>query len=281
MLINEKPQRDKAKPTILILYALPNGNSIEMTFGRRMKRNLDWHYDVQHIGAQTRFLRSVLPDKNIIVAYLETNERSWPAWRKKHDNGNSEIARIVNMLRYETGDPNSVVLSAHSGGGSFVSGFLNEFDTIPSYVARIAYLDANYSYDDSLDHGKKLLQWLKADSSHHLEVIAYDDREIMVNGKKIIGPTGGTYRATQKMIQRFREETDFNERQDSTIQRYTAFHGHAEFIIHTNPDTLILHTVLVEKNGFIHFILQGTPYEEKNYIFFGKRVYSKFITDSL
>jgi len=37
----------------LVVYALPNGNTIEQTFGRRLRPDDDWHYDIQHIGAQT------------------------------------------------------------------------------------------------------------------------------------------------------------------------------------------------------------------------------------
>ncbi|MCK7541677.1 MAG: hypothetical protein MZV63_67720 [Marinilabiliales bacterium] len=42
---------------LLILYALPNGNTIEQTFGKKLHAGDDWHFDIQHIGAQTRFLR--------------------------------------------------------------------------------------------------------------------------------------------------------------------------------------------------------------------------------
>ncbi len=101
----------------------------------------------------------------------------------------------------------------------------------------------------------------------------------MLNGKKVVSPTGGTYRATQRMIQRFNEQTDVILKQDSIIKQYSAINNRARFIIQTNPDTLILHTVLVEKNGFIHSILFQTEFEEMNYKFFGQRAYSNFITD--
>ena len=48
---------------LLVLYALPNGNTIEQTFGKRLHEGDDWHFDIQHIGAQTRFLRSVISDR--------------------------------------------------------------------------------------------------------------------------------------------------------------------------------------------------------------------------
>ncbi len=299
VLINSPKNFENSKPILLILYALPNGNTIEMTAqrvdlrsrresstGKKLRDGDDWHYDIQHIAAQTRFLRNTLNEYTIVVAYLESVQKSWTAWRRKYEHNAGDIARIVNYVRFETGEPSSVILSGHSGGGSFISGFINAFDSIPSYISRIAYLDANYSYEDSLEHGKKLLQWLNADTTHKLCVIAYDDREIMLNGKKVVSPTGrrldllsGTYRATQRMIQRFIEQTDIAQKQDSTIIQYTAFNNRARFIVHTNPDTLILHTVLVERNGFIHSVLFQTEYEEQGYKFFGDRAYSNLISE--
>ncbi len=279
VLINSTENTENNKPVLLILYALPNGNTIEMTAGKKISADDDWHFDIQHIAAQTRFLRNTLHDYTIVIAYLENSLKSWPAWRMKYEQNSSDIARIIQLVRFETGDPQSVVLSGHSGGGSFITGFINSSDSIPNYISRISYLDANYSYDDSLNHGKKLLQWLNADTTHKLCVIAYDDREITLNGKKVVSPTGGTFRATQRMIQRFTEQTNITQRQDSTIKKYFAINNRARFIVHTNPDTLILHTVLVERNGFIHSVLFQTEFEEKNYKFFGQRAYSNLISD--
>jgi hypothetical protein len=278
-LINSPAVLDNNKPVQLILYALPNGNSIEMTAGKKTQAGMDWHYDIQHIAAQTRFLRSELFDRNIIVAYLESEGKSWPAWRQKFPDNSSAIARIVNYVRFECGNPMDVILCGHSGGGSFITGFINGFDTIPSFISRIVYLDANYSFDDSLQHGKKLFQWLLQDSNRTLVAIAYDDRNIVFNGKKVIGPAGGTYRATHRMIQSFAERTEVAFKQDSTIQQYSALNNHARFIIHSNPDTLILHTVLVERNGFIHSMLLNTDREERNYKFYGDRAYNSFISE--
>jgi hypothetical protein len=270
---------EMSKPTLLILYALPNGNTIEMTAGRKLSKGLDWHYDIQHIAAQVRFLRRTLSDVSVVVAYLEAAQKSWPAWRKKYEYKDDNVARLVDFVRFETGNPSSVILAGHSGGGSFLNGCINAYDTIPDYISRIVYLDANYSYEDSLNHGRKLMQWLRADTSHKLSVIAYDDREIIYNGKKVIGPTGGTFRATQRMVQYFREYTDIKSFQDSTIIQYESFNNRSRFIVHSNPDTLILHTVLVERNGLIHSVLFNTKHEEINYKFSGPRAYQEFITE--
>src|SRR5204863_8425521 len=91
-----EPKSNFAKP-LLILYALPNGNTTEQTIGKAIKPGDDWHYDIQHIGAQTRFLRRLLPNRPIIVAYLENNLKSWPAWRKKH--GDKFIPEIVEAVK--------------------------------------------------------------------------------------------------------------------------------------------------------------------------------------
>ncbi|MCB0262166.1 MAG: hypothetical protein KDH98_03340, partial [Calditrichaeota bacterium] len=48
---------DPQKPVGLALFALPNGNSIEQTVGKIVQPEDDWHFGIQHIGAQTRFLR--------------------------------------------------------------------------------------------------------------------------------------------------------------------------------------------------------------------------------
>jgi hypothetical protein len=49
---------DSEKPTKLILYALPNGNTIEQTMGTPIEPGEDWHFDIQHIAAQMRWLRA-------------------------------------------------------------------------------------------------------------------------------------------------------------------------------------------------------------------------------
>jgi len=75
------------KKVRLVLFALPNGNTIEQTFGRRMKPGDDWHYDIQHIGAQTRFVRSRVQDESLVVAYLEASNHAWPAWIRSAEPG--------------------------------------------------------------------------------------------------------------------------------------------------------------------------------------------------
>ncbi len=53
--------------------------------------------------------------------------------------------------------------------------------------------------------------------------------------------------------------------------------GRVQFLLTENPERTILHTVLVERNGFIHAILAGTTEEERGYTYFGERAYSDWI----
>jgi hypothetical protein len=149
------------KPIMLIFYALPNGNTTEQTIGKKLQPGDDWHIDIQHIGAQTRFLRELLTNRTIVVAYLEAEMKSWPAWRKKH--GDLQIPKILDAVKaIFTPYTVEVVLTGHSGGGSLTFGFLNTVDRIPDEVVRIAFLDSNYAYDAAHRHNDKLCNWLKS-----------------------------------------------------------------------------------------------------------------------
>ena len=70
-----------ARGTRLIVFALPNGNTIEQTLGCKMTEGLDWHYDIQHIAAQMRLLRTLVPDERIVLVCVEAPGLSWPNWR--------------------------------------------------------------------------------------------------------------------------------------------------------------------------------------------------------
>ncbi|HRG93398.1 MAG TPA: hypothetical protein PLZ10_10635, partial [Chitinophagaceae bacterium] len=72
------------KPNVLVFYALPNGNSTPQTMGKQMQAGDDWHFDIQHILAQTAFIRQEWKQVNLFVIYLENDYKSWPAWKQKH-----------------------------------------------------------------------------------------------------------------------------------------------------------------------------------------------------
>ncbi len=270
---------DADRPTLLVFYALPNGNSIEWTIGRQKAEGLDWHYYIQHIGAQTRRLRETITDRNIVVAYLEAEGKSWPAWRKKHEDSSQLIANIIREVERQVGVKNpAIVLSAHSGGGSFIFGYLDGLDRIPDEVRRIAFLDANYGFDHEAGHGRKLIDWLQRGADHCLTVLAYDDREITFDGKKVVGPTGGTYRATGRMLESFKGKLPLAESTLGDCIRHRGLDGRVEILVHRNPKNLILHTALVgDMNGFIHALTTGTRHENQAALFGGPIAYEAWI----
>ena len=266
------------KPVQLIFYALPNGNTIEQTIGKKLQPGDDWHYDLQHIGAQTRFLRDLLPDRAIVVAYLEAAEKSWPAWRKKHDPANRLIpgvlARVTDRFKEF---PRRLTLNGHSGGGSFIFGYLNAIERVPGEVERIAFLDSDYAYDPAQGHADKLAAWLKSADAPCLSVLAYHDDIARLNGKPFVSVTGGTWYRSHLMQTNLAAHFAFTSARAGDLEHHTALGGRVEFLLHTNPDRAILHTVQVEKNGFIHSLLSGTPQENRGYRYFGPRAYDQWI----
>lgn len=280
VLVNAPGDFDPARPTLVIFYALPNGNTIAQTFGRRMTEGLDWHFDIQHVGAQTRLLRQVLTDRNVVLALLEAEGRSWPSWRRTHSDSDALIARLLEEV-FPLGDPRTRwALVAHSGGGSLIWGFLNAREEIPDKVDLIALLDANYSYSDEDGHGDKLLAWLRRDPRHRLVVLAYDDRSVELDGRRIVGDTGGTYRATvERMVPRLQRDIAIEASRDGAFLVWRGLDGRADLRVHTNPDRAILHTLLVERNGLIHAVTVATPWENRAGRLWGDRAYEAWIQE--
>jgi proline-specific peptidase len=267
---------DRARPIDLILYALPNGNSTEQTIGRKLTDGMDWHFDIQNIGAQTRALRS-RGLYQAVVAYLEAEKKSWPEWRRTqgYDRANKRIVRIVSRLRSSLGKPR-VTLTGHSGGGSLMFGFIEGEDTIPSWIERIAFLDANYNFD-SVQHGSKLMTWLSRDSRHKLVVLAYDDRNIMLDGKKVVSDSGGTWRASERMMSYLKSRVHLEEDKLGEFRRYHS--PQIEILVHPNPENRILHTEMIgEMNGYMHALLVGRPdYDRGESLLKRQRAYTQWI----
>ena len=118
IVINCPGAINPAQPVQLILYALPNGNTIERTMGHLPGPGEDWRFGIQHIAAQTRWLRERQPAVTRIVAYLECAEKSWPAWGRKHPGSEARVGAIVEKLRQQIAMPRAkIVLTGHSGGG--------------------------------------------------------------------------------------------------------------------------------------------------------------------
>jgi hypothetical protein len=277
------------------VFALPNGNTIEQTLGCRVVRGspdpalhgavgrpattgLDWHYDIQHVAAQVRALRSLMPDERIVLVLAEAGGLSWPRWRGEQPDAGADIGRLVDQWRRRfAAEDAKVTLSGHSGGGSFMFGVIEAADEIPAAIDRIAFLDANYAFDAKL-HAEKLSRWLSGDQSRRLIVVAYDDREIMFDGKKVVGPTGGTFRATGRMRDAFGPRFPLVEAERPPFHETTGLGGRIHFFVHPNPENKILHTALVgDMNGLLHATTLGTPLAGTWGTFGGPRAYTKWV----
>jgi hypothetical protein len=271
----DRPEADSVKPVLLVFYALPNGNTIEQTIGKAIKPGDDWHFDIQHIGAQVAFLREKITDRQLVVAYLENDLKSWPSWRRT--NGDARVLEIVDAVRNRfSGTRTRIALSGHSGGGGFIFGFLNSFATVPDWIERIAFLDANYSYETDR-HKDKLAAWLKASDAHYLVVLAYNDAVALLDGKPFVSASGGTWGRSQQMVDDLEMSIPFTKDLSAGLERSTALSGRITFLRKENPERKVLHTVQVEKNGFIESLLSGTALEGIDYIYFGDRAYTRFI----
>jgi hypothetical protein len=282
VILNMPGDFDPARPTQLIIYATPNGNTAEQTLGARLEPGMDWHFDIQHVAAQVRKFRQVDTSQNIVVACLEAENKSWPAWRKSRPDHGKQIRAIIDELSQAVHGPDgskSMTLTGHSGGGSFIFGYLNGGDAIGNDIDRIAWLDANYAYDEQEKHGEKLLAWLKGDSKRHLIVIAYDDSQITLNGKPVLKtPMGGTFGSSKRMIEFFGKRTELAKDERGPFETWGGMNGQIRFLIHTNAEKKILHTVLVERNGLLEALTLGTPLENKwGGEFWGKRAYADLI----
>jgi hypothetical protein len=244
-----------------------------------MTEGLDWHFDIQHIAAQTRGLRTMgMP--NAVVAYLEADSKSWPQWRQSHaaEHANARIVQIVDSVRSVVGNPQrmSVTLAGHSGGGSFMFGFIEGQLTIPQWIERIVFLDANYNFD-SLQHGSKLDEWLKRRSRHKLVVMAYDDRNIMLDGKRVVSDSGGTWRASRRMINYLSPRYSLDS---GSLGEFVRYRGkQIELDLHPNPANKILHTVMIgEMNGYMHALLTfRQSYEGRPTLLKSERAYTAWV----
>ncbi len=267
---------DENKPVGLALFALPNGNTIEQTVGKVLDAGDDWHYDIQHIGAQTRFLRQKIADYNLVTVYLEAKQKSWPAWKSQNPDYADIIKALVEYLKSYFRDYRPfVILTGHSGGGRFIFSFLDAFPEIPDYVDRICFLDSNYGYEHT--YGDQMMQWLNASSDHYLSVLAYNDSVALYNGAPIVSPTGGTWYRSRIMQKYFANYYTFNTSENDEFIRHEALGGRMKILLKKNPEQKILHTVQVERNGFIHTMLTGTLPESDGYEYYGERIYSDLV----
>lgn len=270
-VVIDAPKLRQAKSRLAI-YALPNGNTIEQTFGRRLRPGMDWHFDIQHIGAQTRFLRASDPHESLIVAYVANDKRAWPTWLR--DKAPDTAVRIIDAIINHV-QPSTVALSSHSGGGALVFAYIKAISKIPPIINRIAFLDSEYNYDGDV-HFEKLVDWLRTDR-HYLCTLAYDDANALLDGKPFVSKAGGTWGRTHAMLRDLEGLFKFSPHLAQDPERYEALDDRVTMWFKRNPNHEIFHTVQVERNGFIESLTSGL--NQSGFIYFGDRAYSKFIRD--
>lgn len=272
----DKPGSFTKKKTIIAYFALPNGNTTDQTMGKRMQPGDDWHFDIQHIKAQTAFIRRQLQDVNFIVIYLENNYKSWPTWKQKHADYKKEIPWLIDSLSNSISSKHkSVYLNGHSGGGSFIFGFLSGVERIPSYIKRISFLDSDYGYDSTFY--PKLKSWLRHVKGSSLNVFAYNDSIVIYNGKPLVSPTGGTWYRSHQMLKHLQGDFHFFQTESDSLIAYKSEDARIQFYFKKNLDGGIYHTQQVELNGFIHSVLCGTRYDSKKYQYYAARAYADLI----
>jgi hypothetical protein len=262
--------------TITCFYALPNGNTTSQTFGKRVQPGDDWHFDIQHIGAQTQFIRKELKEINFIVIYLENVHRSWPLWKQRHPDFPSRLPALIDSLSSLFGKRNrTVYLNGHSGGGSLVFGYLKGIKKIPRWMRRISFIDSNYGYDSS--YYPLISRWLKRNKTNALNVFAYNDSVALYKGKPVVSAQGGTWYKSRQLIADLQKDFVMKEEKEDSMIIYKSKEGRIQFFLKPNPDQRIYHTQQVELNGFIHSILCGTPADSKNYTYYGQRAYNEYL----
>jgi hypothetical protein len=266
----------RRKPVIIVFFALPNGNTTEQTMGKKMKEGDDWHFDIQHIKAQTRFIREQLGKHDFVVIYLENNYKSWPAWKQRHTDFAVAIPHIIDSISgLIPGKHKDIYLNGHSGGGSFIFGYLAGLEKIPPSIKRISFLDSDYGYDSS--YYSKFKDWLNHVKGSALNVFAYNDSVALYNGKPFVSATGGTWYRSHLFLQHLQADFSFQKTRDDSLIVYISSANNIQFFFKTNPGRKIFHTVQVELNGFIHSILCGTPYDSKKYTYYSERAYRELI----
>ena len=267
---------NKHHHTTIVCFALPNGNTTEQTMGKKLKEGDDWHYDIQHIRAQTKFVRHQWRKENVVVVYLENKYKSWPQWKTQHPDFKEAVQHIIEYVNNAVPLPHkSIYLNGHSGGGRFVFSYLDGVATIPSSIQRISFLDSDYGYDST--YTGKLVNWLTNNPKACLNVFAYNDSVVIYNGKPLVSPTGGTWYRSRLMLRDLSAHFTIKEVRNDSLIVYKSADERIQFFLKTNPEAKIFHTQQVELNGFIHSLFCGTRYDSRHYRYYTKRAYSTYI----
>jgi hypothetical protein len=110
-------------------------------------------------------------------------------------------------------------------------------------------------------------------------VLAYNDAAALLDGKPFVSAAGGTWGKSHEMLRDLAADLTFVAKVDQGLERHSALAGRVQFLLKQNPDHKVLHTVQVERNGFIHALLSGTPRQDQGYEYFGPRAYAKMIEE--
>ena len=117
-------------------------------------------------------------------------------------------------------------------------------------------------------------------TTHYLCVLAYHDSIALLDGKTFVSERGGTWGRSHAMLEDLRHEFPFTSSTNSAgLQSHVAANGRIQLLLKENPEKKILHTVQVDRNGFIHAMLTGTPLENRGYEYFGERAYERWIQE--
>ncbi len=236
----------------------------------------DWHFDIQHIKAQTKFVRQTDTNTNYIVAYLENDLKAWTNWTAKYA-GQHLTKQVIDTITSVIGIKKAGIhLNSHSGGGAFIFDLIKQEQKLSKKIKRLTFIDSDYRYDST--YTDALVNFLKRSSSSQLTVFAYNDSIALLNGKPFVSPTGGTWYRTKLMVSHLASHIQLNHEQEGQMTTYTStLKGKINIYLLDNPERAILHTKQVELNGFIHSVFVNTRFENKGYTYFGKRAYDELI----
>jgi hypothetical protein len=113
-------------------------------------------------------------------------------------------------------------------------------------------------------------------------VLAYDDREITLDGRKVVSDSGGTWRASLRMIQSLQRRFVLDRDTIGDFLRY--HHPQIEILLHPNRDNRILHTAMIgEMNGYMHAMLaRRSDYERGGAVVLApRRLYTRWVDSGI
>lgn len=108
-------------------------------------------------------------------------------------------------------------------------------------------------------------------------MFAYNDSVALLNGKRFVSDTGGTWYRSGLLLRHLQRTMAFDKMRDDSLIVWQSRNKQVRLFFKTNPEHKIFHTQQVERNGFIHSVLAGTKQEERRYKYFGERAYATFV----